>query len=210
MFITFEGIDLSGKSTQCKLLKEYLMGKGYDVILLREPGGTDISERIREVLLDRKSDGIVPLAEFFLYSAARAQLVEQIIRPALAEGKVVICDRYDDSSTAYQGFARGLGVEKIENINEIATGNLIPDLTFFIDISVEESLKRLKVAGKLQDRMEAEGRKFFNLVRDGYLQLATKHNDSEKGRFKTLNGTDDIGTIQRRIRDIVNRRLGLT
>lgn len=208
MFITFEGIDLSGKSTQCKLLGEYLVKKGHKVISLREPGGTRISERIREILLDRKSDGIVPLAEFFLYSAARAQLVQQTIKPALEAGQIVVCDRFADSSTAYQGFARGIGIEEVESINAIATDGIEPDITFFIDISVEESLKRLMIAGKLKDRMEAEGQRFFNLVREGYLQLATKHNDCENGRFKILNGHDDISTIQRRIQEIIDRKLG--
>ena len=209
MFITFEGIDLSGKSTQAQLLGQYLIESGYEVVLLREPGGTGISEKIRNVLLDRGSDGMVPLAEFFLYSAARAQLVEEVIRPALTAGKVVICDRYDDSSTAYQGYARGLGVSKIEMINNIATCGLKPDLTFFVDIPVAESLKRLKTAGKLKDRMESEGEEFFEKVRQGYLQIATKPENGPGGRFKIINGTDDIDTIERRIRKIVADKLGI-
>jgi dTMP kinase len=204
MFITFEGIDLSGKSTQCELLKKYLIKLGKDVLMLREPGGTKISERIREILLDRGSDGMVGLAEFFLYSAARAQLVETVIKPALAEGKVVICDRFDDSSTAYQGYARKLGVEKVEAINAIATGGLQPDLTFFIDIPVEESLKRLKSAGKLKDRIEAQGNEFFRDVREGYLQLATRLHHGGIDRFKIINGLDDIVNIERKIRAIVD------
>ena len=209
MFITFEGIDLSGKSTQCELLKKYLISLGKDVLMLREPGGTKISERIREILLDRASDGMVGLAEFFLYSAARAQLVETVIRPALAEGKVVICDRFDDSSTAYQGYARKLGVEKVEAINAIATGGLQPDLTFFIDIPVEESLKRLKSAGKLEDRIEAQGNEFFRDVREGYLQLATRLHSGGIDRFKIINGLDDIVNIERKIRAIVDECLNL-
>jgi dTMP kinase len=210
MFITFEGIDQSGKSTQCQLLAEFLTGKGYEVLLLREPGGTDISEKIRDVLLDRGSDGMVPLAEFFLYSAARAQLVMEVIKPALESGKIVICDRFDDSSTAYQGYARGLGVAEVESINDLATGGLKPDLTFFIDIPVTESLKRLKDAGKLKDRMESEGAKFFEKVRQGYLQIATKSKDDPDNRFKIINGADDINTIERRIRQIVGENLEIT
>jgi len=207
MFITFEGIDLSGKSTQCQLLGQYLTDKGFDILLLREPGGTKISEKIRDILLDKDSIGMLPLTEFFLYSAARAQLVEEVIKPALDSGKIVICDRFDDSSTAYQGFARGLGMDNVRTINKIATGGLSPDLTIFIDITVDESLKRLKVAGKLTDRMEAEGVKFFEAVRQGYLQLATADEEAARKRFKIINGADDISTIARRIQQIVGQEL---
>ncbi|MCP4580324.1 MAG: dTMP kinase [candidate division Zixibacteria bacterium] len=203
MFITFEGIDSSGKSTQCQLLGQYLTDKGFDVLLLREPGGTKISEKIRDLLLDVNSGGMLPLAEFLLYSAARAQLVNEVIRPALTEGKIVICDRFDDSSTAYQGHARGLGMDNVKSINKIATGGLIPDLTIFIDITVEESLKRLKVAGKMTDRMESEDARFFEAVREGYLQLATDDKSDSPNRFKVINGLDDISTIERRIQQIV-------
>lgn len=202
MFITFEGIDFSGKSTQCRLLEKFLTGKGFDVVLLREPGGTRISEKIRELLLDKNSGGMSALTELLLYSASRAQLVDEVIKPALDSGKTVLCDRFADSSTAYQGFGRGLGVEKIEMINKIGTGGLEPDLTIYVDITVEESLKRLKLAGKLTDRIEAEGTTFFKLVRQGYLQLATRH----KHRFKVVDGSDDINIVQRRIQDIVGER----
>jgi dTMP kinase len=185
------------------LLKQYLIEKGHKVLLMREPGGTKISEKIRNVLLDTDSDGMVGLAEFFLYSAARAQLVQQVIRPALNKGEVVICDRFADSSTAYQGYARGLGMDNVEAINKIATGSLEPDLTFFIDISVEESLKRLKAAGKLKDRMESQGEKFFESVRQGYLHLATRLERDGNSRFKVINGLDDIPNIERRIIKIV-------
>ena len=207
MFITFEGIDLSGKSTQCQLLGQYLTDKGFDILLLREPGGSMISEKIRDILLDKDSTGMLPLTEFFLYSASRAQLVEEVIRPALDSGKIVICDRFDDSSTAYQGFARGLGLDNVRTINKIAAGGLSPDLTIFIDITVQESLKRLKVAGKLTDRMEAEGAKFFEAVRQGYLQLATTDEEAVQKRFKIINGADDISTIARRIQQIVEHEL---
>jgi len=207
MFITFEGIDLSGKSTQCQLLGQYLTDKGFDILLLREPGGTKISEKIRDILLDNDSAGMLPLTEYFLYSAARAQLVKEVIKPALDSGKIVICDRFDDSSTAYQGFARGLGMGKVKTVNKIATGGLSPDLTIFIDITVQESLKRLKVAGKLTDRMEAEGAKFFEAVRQGYLQLATTDEEAVRNRFKIVNGADDISTIARRIQQVVGHEL---
>lgn len=202
MFISFEGIDFSGKSTQCRLLEKFLTEKGYDVVLLREPGGTRISERIRELLLDKNSSGMSVLTELLLYSASRAQLVDEVIKPTLVLGKAVICDRFADSSTAYQGFGRGLEIKEIEIINKVATGGLEPDLTIFVDITVEESLKRLKTAGKLTDRIESEGTTFFELVRQGYLQLATRHKD----RFKVVDGMDDINIVQQRIQDIVVRR----
>jgi len=207
MFITFEGIDLSGKSTQCQLLGQYLINKGFDVLLLREPGGTKISEKIRNLLLDKNSIGMLALTEFFLYSASRAQLVQEVIKPALASGKIVICDRFDDSSTAYQGVARGLGMNNVRTINKIATGGLTPDLTIFIDITVQELLRRLKVAGKLTDRMESEGAKFFEAVRQGYLQLATADDEAVRKRLKIINGADDISTIARRIQQIIGQEL---
>ncbi|OQX91675.1 MAG: dTMP kinase [candidate division Zixibacteria bacterium 4484_95] len=202
MFISFEGIDFSGKSTQCHLLEKFLTEKGYDVVLLREPGGTRISEIIRKLLLDKRAGDMSALTELLLYSASRAQLVDEVIRPAIVSGRAVICDRFTDSSTAYQGFGRGLEIKEIEMINKVATNGLEPDLTIFIDVTVEESLKRLKLAGKLKDRIESEGTRFFELVRQGYLQLATRHKD----RFKVVDGMDDIDNIKRRVKEIVVKR----
>jgi dTMP kinase len=202
MFITFEGIDFSGKSTQCRLLEKFLTEKGFEVVLLREPGGTKISEKIRELLLDKESVGMSALTELLLYCASRAQLVHEVIKPALDSGKTVLCDRFADSSTAYQGFGRGLGVEKIEMINKLSTSGLEPDLTVYVDVTVEESLRRLNFANELTDRIEAEGITFLELVRQGYLQLATRHKD----RFKVVDGSDDISIVQRRIQDIVVKR----
>ncbi|NLI14707.1 MAG: dTMP kinase, partial [candidate division Zixibacteria bacterium] len=136
---------------------------------------------------------------------ARAQLVDEVIKPALANKQVVICDRYADSSTAYQGFARGLGVEMVESINQVATYGLIPDLTLFIDIPVQLAFNRLKAAGKIGDRIETEGREFFELVRQGYLQIATRH----KNRFKVINGADDISTIEQKIRKLIAEKFAL-
>jgi len=205
MFITFEGIDYSGKSTQCQLLSEFLKGKGFDVLSLREPGGTEISEKIRNILLDNNSAGMTSMSEFLLYSAARAQLVSEIIQPALKSGKTVICDRFYDSSTAYQGFGRGLGLKNVETINKISTGGLEPNLTIIVDITVEKSIERLKLAGKLTDRIESEGAKFFEIVRQGYLQLAAY----EKERIKVVNGSDDINSVKRRILEIVVTRFNI-
>lgn len=205
MFITFEGIDFSGKSTQCRLLEEFLISKGFDILHLREPGSAIISEKIRELLLDKNSSGMMPMTEFLLYSASRAQLVEEVIRPALESGKVVVCDRFYDSSTAYQGYARKLGMENVELINKISTGGLKPDLTIFIDVTVDESLKRLRLAEKVTDRIESEGVNFFEMVREGYLQIATH----EKNRFKVIDGKDDIDIVKRRILEVVVKKFDI-
>lgn len=205
MFITFEGIDQSGKSTQCQLLKDYLQSLGREVILLREPGGSKISEKIRDLLLDKDNKNMRGLTEFLLYSSSRAQLVDEVIKPALTQNKAVICDRYADSSTAYQGFARGLGIDLVERINQVATYGLDPDLTLFVDIPVRIAFERLKARGKLSDRIEAEGHEFFELVRQGYLQIATRH----KNRFKVVDGTDDISNIEQKIRKLVVEKFAL-
>lgn len=205
MFITFEGIDQSGKSTQCQLLKDYLQSLGREVILLREPGGSKISEKIRDLLLDKDNKNMRGLTEFLLYSSSRAQLVDEVIKPALTQNKAVICDRYADSSTAYQGFARGLGIDLVERINQVATYGLDPDLTLFVDIPVGIAFERLKARGKLSDRIEAEGHEFFELVRQGYLQIATRH----KNRFKVVDGTDDISNIEQKIRKLVVEKFAL-
>ena len=206
MFISFEGIDSSGKSTQSKLLGDFLTAKGYKVLHLREPGGTDISEKIRHLLLDKTNHQMRGLTEFLLYSAARAQLVDEVIRPALSEERTIICDRYCDSSTAYQGFARGLGVEKIEAINKIATYGIMPDLTIFVDVKVETALARLKAKGKLSDRIEAEGSAFFEQVRLGFLQIATH----EEERFKVVSGEDDKAIVEQKIRKFVIDKFNIT
>ena len=142
MFITFEGIDFCGKSTQVELLKNYLIGINKKVHLIREPGGTEISEKIREILLDKKNNAMVMETEIFLFSASRAQLVKEVIRPYLQKGYYVISDRFHDSSTAYQGYGRGLPVDSILKIHNLAIGDTIPDITFFIDIPNEVAFQR--------------------------------------------------------------------
>lgn len=184
MFLTLEGIDFSGKSTQAKMLVDALSGERA-VCFLREPGGTPISERIRDILLDKKNLELTDRAELLLFSASRAQLVASVIRPALAKGEIVICDRYYDSTTAYQGAGRGLPMDAVRTINTFATGGLAPDLTLFIDIPVDEIERRRAAAGKGFDRMEAAGREFFQRVRDGYCALAA----AEPGRFVRIDGT---------------------
>jgi dTMP kinase len=183
MFLTLEGIDFCGKSTQARMLVDALSPERA-VCFLREPGGTPISERIRAILLDRKNLELTDRAELLLFSASRAQLVAGVIRPALANGEIVICDRYYDSTTAYQGSGRVLPMDAVRTINTFATGGLAPDLTIFIDIPVDEIEHRRVAAGKGLDRMEASGREFFQRVRDGYTALA----ESEPQRFVRIDG----------------------
>jgi len=195
MFITFEGIDFCGKSTQVEILKEYLIKNNKNVHLIREPGGTEISEKIRDVLLDKKNNAMVMETEIFLFSASRAQLVREVIRPYLRKGFYVISDRFHDSSTAYQGFGRGLPVETIIKINNLAIGDTIPDLTFFIDIPIEVSIKRKnKKTHNDLDRIEISDNSFFERVRNGYLELAR----TEK-RFRVLDGTRSIEQVSEQI-----------
>lgn len=191
MLITFEGLDYSGKSTQIKLLADRLRRERHEVLVLREPGGTPVGESIRAILLDTKSSGMTPVGEFLLFSASRAQLVEQVIKPELAAGKVVICDRFYDSSTAYQGFGRGIPLEAIRTVNALATDRLTPDLTFFIDIPLDEVERRIQERKEGKDRIESSGRAFYERVRAGYLHLA-----SEEKRFRVLEGMKSIEEIQ--------------
>ena len=167
MFVTFEGVDGSGKTTQTRLLAEYLRAEGRDVVETREPGGTPLGESIRDLLL--QSERVAPWAETTLFAAARAQLVADVIRPALARGADVVCDRYIDSSLAYQGLARGLGVDRVLELNLLVTGGLLPDQTFLIDIPVEEAARR---SGVRPDRIEREGQGFAAQVDQAYRELA--------------------------------------
>lgn len=195
MFITFEGIDFCGKSTQVELLKNYLISQNKKVHIIREPGGTEISEKIREILLDKKNNAMVMETEIFLFSASRAQLVREVIRKYLDNGYYVISDRFHDSSTAYQGYGRGLQVEAIKQINKIAIGETIPDITFFIDIPNNVASDRKAKKSDLNlDRIEVSDDLFFERVREGYLSLA----ESEK-RFRVIDGTESIEKINEQI-----------
>jgi dTMP kinase len=195
MFITFEGIDFCGKSTQIELLKSYLLKNKKKVQVLREPGGTEISEKIRTMLLDKKNSKMLMETEFLLFSASRAQLVREKIRPYLDEGIYVISDRFHDSSTAYQGYGRGISIEVILSIHKLAIGNTIPDITFFIDIPVEvaEQRRQEKLSEHL-DRIENSNKEFYSRVRNGYLEL-TKN----ESRFRILNGIDNIENIHEKV-----------
>lgn len=191
MFITFEGIDFCGKSTQVELLKKYFEDKGKSVQVIREPGGTEISEKIREILLDKKNNKMFMETELLLFSASRAQLVREKIVPFLEKGEIVISDRFHDSSTAYQGFGRGLPIDSVLSVHKLAIGNTIPDLTFIIDIPVEVAVKRkAEKTHQELDRIEVSSNDFFEKVRNGYLILAEK----EK-RFKVIDGTQPIESI---------------
>jgi dTMP kinase len=193
MFLTFEGIDYCGKSTQARLLADRLR-KSQAVRLIREPGGTRISERLREILLDKGHLELTDVAELFLFSASRAQLVAEVIRPALTQGEIVICDRYFDSTTAYQGFGRGIDLEAIASINELATGGTHPDLTFIIDIPVDEIERRKQAAGLTFDRMEISGQNFYARVRRGYQTMA-----ASMKRMVLLDGTKPVENIHQEV-----------
>lgn len=195
MFITFEGIDFCGKSTQVKLLKEFLEKKGKTVKIIREPGGTEISEKIREILLDKKHLNLTIETEIFLFSASRAQLVREVIQPYLEKNYYVLSDRFHDSTTAYQGFGREIPLAIVEQINNLVIGKTIPDLTFFIDIPTEEAGNRKHLNSLVElDRIELSKNDFYERVRKGYFYLAEK-----EPRFKVLNGLQDINTIHNEI-----------
>lgn len=172
LFITFEGIDGCGKSTQIGLLTAYLEDIGRPCLLVREPGGTVIGEKIRSILLDKENYEMSPAAELLLFEAARAQIVEEKIRPAIEAGTTVICDRFYDSTYAYQGVARSLGEDLVVTLNDIATSGLAPDITFLLDLSVEDAYARRKGRGEADDRMELLGLEFQRSVRNGYLKAA--------------------------------------
>jgi dTMP kinase len=203
MFITFEGLDFSGKTTQAVMLVEELKHAGKDVLFLREPGGTSISERIRDLLLDRVHLEMNPTAELLLFSAARSQLVTEVIEPALQRGTIVISDRFYDSTTAYQGNGRGLDLNDVRMLNRIATGGRKPDLTLFIDVGIDELLRRRHAARAEADRMESSGRAFYERVRRGYIEIA----QLEPDRCRTINGERSIESIRDEISRLVNERL---
>lgn len=194
MFITFEGLDYSGKSTQVKLLADTLTHENYHILILREPGGTEIGEKIRSILLDKKNTGMTNVSELFLFSASRSQLVEEVIKPAIDGGFVVLCDRFYDSLTAYQGWGKGVALDAIRVINQCASSGIVPDLTFFLDIPVNEVERRMLRSHTSKDRMESNGRGFYERVREGYLDIAKKEN-----RFHVIDGLQAVDTIQEAI-----------
>jgi len=202
-FISFEGIEGTGKSTQAKLLYTYLREKGADVILTEEPGGTQISVKIREVLLSVEHKEMSPLTELLLYNASRAQHIQEVIMPALDRGAMVITDRFTDSTLAYQGYGRGLDLQLIDSIDLIATGRLKPDITLLLDLDVQTGLKRNRGINKT-DRLELEDVAFHERVRNGYHMLAAK----EPTRIKLISVTAGIDEIHRSIIHIISGVLG--
>ncbi|HSK69688.1 MAG TPA: dTMP kinase [Candidatus Limnocylindria bacterium] len=200
-FISFEGNDGSGKSTQAKLLAERLSQIGYDVLPTREPGGTPIGETIRGIVLDAGNDGIDPATEALLYAAARAQHVSQVIRPALDRGMLVVSDRYVDSSVAYQGAGRGLGTERVRAMNDFATGGLLPDVTLFIRLAPEEGIRR-RTAKHLLDRLEKEGADFHARVAEAFDRMA-----SGDRRFVTVESQPLKADTAQAVFEAVTRRL---
>lgn len=201
-FLTFEGIDFSGKSTQAELLARALRSRKQAVLFLREPGGTEISEGIRELLLDVKHEKMSPVTELLLYSAARAQIVREAIRPHLEAGGVVVCDRYYDSTTAYQGYGRQLDLAFVKRLNAFATENTRPDLTFLIDIEPELALKRNREHKEQLDRLEQESLLFHKRVRQGYLELARQ----ESERFVVLDGATAISELHEKILSVLQAK----
>lgn len=199
LFITFEGADGCGKTTQLKLLAEYLQKNGVDVLVTREPGAKGLGEKLRDILLNY--DGVVSdRCEAFLFLADRAQHIDTIVAPAVDAGKVVLCDRHIDSTAAYQGYGRGQDIVQINNLNMIATGGRKPDLTIVFDIDAETSLARV---GSAKDRMESSGIEFFNRVREGYLKIAAQ----ETARVKVLDATKSIDEVQQDVIELINSKL---
>ena len=205
LFITFEGTDGTGKSTQIEFAREYFESRGFNVLMSREPGGTSISEKLRDILLDKANGEMSPVTEMMIYAASRAQLVSEVIIPAVNDGTVVICDRFVDSSVAYQAFGRGLG-DMVAEVNSYATAGLAPDITFFMDIDPE--VGRSRIADGELDRLEQEKSDFFRRVYDGYKSIAA----SNPGRVKTIDASGTIEEVRAAIEvhlDEITGRMGL-
>ncbi len=204
LFITFEGVEGSGKSSRCRFLTQALQDYGCEVVLTREPGGPDVSEKIRSILLDSSLD-VPPITELLLYFASRAANVSRVIRPALERGAIVLCDRYSDATFAYQGWGRGLPLQDMINANNLATGGLKPDLTILMDLSPEEGFRRVNLTGRELDRMELEKISFHQRVRDGYLSLAK----DEPERFLVIDGDEQEDNQDLIILETVKRKVNI-
>lgn len=204
MFITLEGPDGSGKTTQIQLLFDALEKHGHNVLLTREPGGTRIGDLVRTVLHDPVNVEMVPAAEILLYSASRAQLVAQVIRPALAAGAIVLCDRYADSTMAYQGYGRQLDLEALSQITAFATGGLKPDLTLLLDVDVETGLERRLKGGDEWNRMDQQTLDFHQRTREGYFKLAA----ADPGRWVRVDASGPTGQVAAAVWSIVVKALG--
>lgn len=205
MFITFEGLDGSGKTTQLALLAAYLEELGIPHLCTREPGGTEIGDQIRTVLHDVANTAMSPLTEILLYSASRAQLVAEVIRPALAEGAIVLCDRFADSTLAYQGYGRGLDLDALVQITRFATGGLQPDLSLLFDLDPQRGLQRRSSQGEEMNRMDLQAGAFYRRVREGYAALVR----AEPDRWVVISADRPAGEIQAEVRRIVGARAGV-
>ena len=204
LFITFEGPEGSGKSTQVRLLVKYLEEQGKDYTVSREPGGTYLADALRTILLDKETGNISAKAELLLLQTARADHVEKIIKPALESEQIVICDRFTDSSIAYQGGGRGIDTETIDKLNSFSTGDIIPDITFILDVPPETGLERARGYGKKElDRLESENLDFHIRVRDTFLSLA-KNNPQ---RYLVLSGMESVASISEQIVNKVEETL---
>jgi dTMP kinase len=199
-FITFEGPEKSGKSTQAKLLKRYLARKGLSCLFVREPGSTTLSEKIRKILLDRKNIRLSHFAEMLLYMAARSQLIKEVIEPALRKNNIVICDRFQESTIAYQGYGLGVDINIIKKIGEFATKGIKPNLTIMLDLDDKESL--FKINHK-KDRIELRSANYHKRVKRGYASLAKAY----PARIKVVKVRDDVSSTQKEIRQIVDKCL---
>lgn len=195
LFITFEGIDGCGKTTQLNLLAEYLKQKGLEVVITREPGATGLGKKLREILLNYDGE-VSPNCESFLFLADRAQHIDTLVKPSIEAGKIVLCDRHTDSTVAYQGYGRGLDLERIKMLNNLASSGIKPDLTFVFDIDVKTAQSRV---GKTKDRMESAGIDFHNKVRNGYLEIAKQ----EPERVKVINSNDNIENIFEQVKKYI-------
>ncbi|NLD25956.1 MAG: dTMP kinase [Acholeplasmataceae bacterium] len=197
VFISFEGGEGSGKTSVIDLLYRDLLDKGFDVLRTREPGGSKISEEIRNIILNINNVEMDYRTEALLYAASRRQHLVEVIIPALKSGKIVLCDRYLDASLAYQGHARGLGIDEIYKINQYATDGILPELTFFIDVKPETGLSRIKDSGRVMDRLDLERNSFHHLVREGYLSVAAMF----PKRIHIIDGNRDLEIIHQEIKE---------
>jgi len=203
MFITLEGPEGSGKTSQLPALAVYLREAGYEVVVTREPGGTAVGDQIREVLMNLKNVSIVPRTEILLFLAARAQHVEELIRPALAAGKVVLCDRFGDSTLAYQGFGHQTDLDILKALLDFSTGGLEPDLTLLVDVPVEDGIARKRKNSAEWNRLDAYALAFHERVRQGYFALA----EAEPARWMIIDATKDKENVQKAMREVVMSRL---
>ena len=203
MFFTFEGPDGSGKRTQLRMLASALREEGREIVTTREPGGTEIGDQIRAVIMNMKNKAMDPRTELLLFNASRAQLVEELIRPSLAAGKVILCDRYADSTMAYQGYGHGLDKDELRRLLNFATGGLKPDLTLLFDISAEAGLKRRLSNHDEWNRMDDYALQFHERVRGGFLELAA----ADPERWVVIDADRDPGVIHAEVLDIVKRKL---